>query len=454
MIAAHTNGRKAWADTTGGSSPATDSTSARRSAGRGPLRFIGVFTPHGCAHELWKPGPDFDLRYPGCTLAPFDAPDRFGRSFKDRLLVIDGLDLAAGIEVGTVGHDASRVILTGSGVNGKNPSVDQYLAFEKTLGADTPHTSITLAVGDDLTDLGKNISYSAGGSPVPKWIDPAQLFDELFGGPLTEQGRQELALLRARQRSVLDFVRGDLQRLSSIASARERTKLDQHHSALREIEKRLSPAVRNTVLPPRPDSALFPKIKSYGAGEPYFEVITKLHIDLLAQALSSDVTRFATLMLADLTRTGVYPDLPSDVHGDVAHTYWARTDSAPGKPETWQKLAVQNRHSYLQVARLMQRLDEADALDDTLILVQSDMGDPARHSSRNVPTLLAGGCGGRFAMGRLLDFRTSKGAELVPNNRLLVSVCQAFGVATERFGHSASAATVTGALDGLAITQG
>jgi hypothetical protein len=29
--------------------------SARPDSGSAPLRFIGVFMPHGCAYELWKP---------------------------------------------------------------------------------------------------------------------------------------------------------------------------------------------------------------------------------------------------------------------------------------------------------------------------------------------------------------------------------------------------------------
>ncbi len=60
-----------------------------------PLRFIGVYTPHGRAHELWQPREGFDISYDGASLAPL-AP------FKDKLLVVDGIDLTAGIAVGTV----------------------------------------------------------------------------------------------------------------------------------------------------------------------------------------------------------------------------------------------------------------------------------------------------------------------------------------------------------------
>jgi hypothetical protein len=112
-------------------------------------------------------------------------------------------------------------------------------------------------------------------------------------------------------------------------------------------------------------------------------------------------------------------------------------------------LAIQNRYSYTKVARLLSRLDEAGVLADTIVHVSGDMGDPARHSSRCVPTLLAGGCGGRFHMGRYVDLRRAGQKEGVPNNRLLVSIAQAFGVELSSFGHAADPRVITGRLDEL-----
>jgi hypothetical protein len=410
-----------------------------------PLRFVGVYTPHGCAYELYKPGPEFDIGYTQCTLAPFDDPGTFGKSYKERLLVLDHVDLSAGMEVGTVGHDAPRVILTGSGAHGKNASVDQYLAVEQGLGRSTPITSLVLGVGDARSDIGSNISYANGGTPVPKLIDPAEVFDELFGKPLTGQARAELEHERRNKRSVLDFLRTDLAELRQKSPASERTKLDQHEVALREIEKRLS-GVRPECQPPLERSRTkFPRLEAHGGGEVYFDQVTDVMVDLLARALACDLTRFSTLFLADLSRSKLYPELPDDIHGAVAHRYHARSDTNRGSPETWLKLALQNRHSYSKLARLLQRLDEAGVLDDTVIYASSDMGDPARHSSRHVPTLLLGGCGGHFKMGRYLELDPKKGT---PNNRVLVSICQAFGTDTLKFG-TGSSAVVSGRLEQL-----
>ena len=66
----------------------------------------------------------FDITYPNCSLQPFDDAATYGKSFKDRLLTIEGLDLASD------GHDAVASILTGSPLNNGTPSnssLDQFL---------------------------------------------------------------------------------------------------------------------------------------------------------------------------------------------------------------------------------------------------------------------------------------------------------------------------------------
>ncbi len=426
------------------------SAAAEPSGEGGPLRFVGVFMPHGVVREYSRPGADFDLRQPKCLLAPFDDPERFGRSFRDLVLPIEGIDLTAGIEVGTVGHDASRVILTGSGARGVNASVDQYLAVECGLGSETPVTSLVLGVGSDDTGLGFNLSYSKGGVPVPKFIDPAAVFDELFGKALTQEETRALSRRRELGKSVLDELRYETERLLTVAPASERHKLEQHHTALREVEKRLSPPERKCEPPARPDRSRFPALRASAGGEPYFDVITNLHLELVARAFACDLTRFVTLYLGDLTRTQLNLGLPADIHMDVAHRYEARRDGRPGNPSSWDALATQNRYTYGQIAGLMQKLDAAQVLEDTLILAQGDMGDTATHSSRNVPTLVAGGCGGHFQLGRFIDVREGNGlGQPVPNNRLLVSICQAFGVRVTSFGTSGNPDTVTGRFEPL-----
>jgi hypothetical protein len=224
-----------------------------------PLKFIGVYQPHGIAAEYYvrrkhDTETKFDLRYDHCPLRAFDDAPTYGRSFKNKILVIDGLDLGSNVN----GHDSAATILTGSAVNERKPqniSLDQYLAVERGLGVHTRVTSVALAVGDPDLNSEFCISYAAGGVPLNKIIDPVEAFDMLFRGVMVGDDPAAVAEARRQQRlgkSLLDFVQGDVKRLRARVAAPERVKLDQHLDALRDVEKQLeapSAATRNCALP-------------------------------------------------------------------------------------------------------------------------------------------------------------------------------------------------------------
>jgi len=246
----------------------------------------------------------------------------------------------------------------------------------------------------------------------------------------------------------------------------EAQKLDQHLDALRALEKKLQSASSSSAcaVPVRPNA--FPNLEQYNGGEPYFDAITDLHIDLLGLAMGCDITRFATLALNDLSYAGNPLGLPEDNHGGMAHTYSASPLGSSGHPvgsgdpETWKLLAKFNRYCYGKVARLLQRLDEAGILDSTLVYASSDMGNPAAHSTRNVPTVLAGGANGNIRMGRRLAYSldcplgtwcdpAGSDYQTMGNNRLLVSIAAAFGVEIDSYGDQAEPGLVAGPLPQL-----
>ena len=188
-------------------------------------------------------------------------------------------------------------------------------------------------------------------------------------------------------------------------AAVEQQKLQQHLDSIRDLEKQFDePTTGMTgsacTVPGKPNATTFPSIKRYNGGEPYFDVITNSFIDLLTQAFACDVTRFATFFMADLSYSGNPLGLNADNHGGVAHVYNGLSlgsdghPSTPGDATTWTALAKFNRYSYGKIALFMQKLAAAGVLDNVLIYASSDMGNPALHSTRNAPTLLAGGGGG------------------------------------------------------------
>jgi hypothetical protein len=445
----------AYAESAGGETP--------------PLKFLGVYQPHGICAEYFalrdgETTTRFDLTYEHCSLRAFDDAKTYGKSFKDQVVVIEGLDLLSNGNA----HDSAGTILTGSTISEGRPaslSLDQFLAVEHGLGDATPVTSVALAVGDPELTSGYGLSFGPGGHPLSKIIDPSETFDALFRGLVVGDdpaARREAERQRRRGKSVLDFVRGDVNRLRARLAAEEQTKLDQHLYSLRELEKQvvgMPGKVLHCGKVQAPPS--FAHVGRRDGGAAHFDAITDLQIDLLAQAVACDVTRFGTLFMADLPYAGNPLGLPADNHGAVAHVYAGRGSGTPGKPATWLPLAKLNAYHYGKVARLMSRLDQQGALGSTLIYVSSDMGDPAQHSTRNVPTVLAGGCNGKFKLGRRLRMPSDCPAKnphcssggpddaRVPNNKLLVSIAQAFGVRTNTFGAQADPKHAEGTLPGL-----
>ncbi|HET6146278.1 MAG TPA: DUF1552 domain-containing protein [Polyangia bacterium] len=466
-----------------------------------PLKLITISAPHGIAAEYWNrrgsDGPpitadglslqgtetetSFDITYPNCSLQPFDDAATYGKSFKDRLLTIEGLDLASD------GHDAVASILTGSPLNNGTPSnssLDQFLAVEQGLGASTRRSSVVLCVGDYGIHAGNTLSYSAGGVGVSKIISPYDAFDFLFSGfaPPSDTAGHAAAMRRnALGQSVIDYVRGDCTRLRTRLAPVEQQKMDQHLASLRDLEKSFSAmgSSGSCTVPTRPAAGTFPsdisRLQRFNGGEPTFDAVTTFFIDLLAQAFACDITRFGTLVMNDLPWDSEHNaptdslglGLPSEFHNLVAHRYsppnyqWQGKLDRTGDPTTWVPLSKYNKYVYGKIARLMQKLDGMGALDNVLIYATSEMGNPALHSSATVPTVLAGGKSVPFRFGRRLklspdcappndscsphDVKFASGA----NNHLLVSIAQAFGVQVNSFGKGSDPAFTTGPLPGL-----
>jgi uncharacterized protein DUF1552 len=438
-----------------------------------PLNLIVLYHPHGISAEYWAmqtgdTETSFNITYPGCSLQPLDDPATFGKSYKDKILVIEHLSHLS--EVG--GHNSAATITTGSKISNNSPlnsSIDQYLAHEKGLGANTAVSSLAVGVGVQDNDAGTSLTFGPGGNALPKIIDPMETFKTLFGSlaPTDPAAAVALARQNAIEKSILDFSAGQVMALQPKLGAAEKLKLDQHLTSIRELEKRLSATRAMSCQPPAaPDASKFPLLKRYNGGEPYFDAITDTQIDLVAQGIACGMTRFVTFFLADLSYAGNPLMLPQDNHAGVAHAYSATplgNDNHPnsGSVSTQQVLATLNKYYYGKLARLMQKLDALGALDSTLIYMTSDMGNPALHSTLNTPTVLAGGAGGKFRMGRRLrqnwqcpasDIWCAESApdfQATSNNHLLVSIAQAFGVDTNQFGTQSDPKNSTGPLSGL-----
>jgi hypothetical protein len=86
-------------------------------------------------------------------------------------------------------------------------------------------------------------------------------------------------------------------------------------------------------------------------------------------------------------------------------------------------------------------------LDNTQVLLCTELGDSNLHDHARVPFVLAGGAGGQLSTGRYLDYRgRGKDGGNETHTKLLVSMAQAMGVSVDSFGYTGHG---TGPLEGL-----
>lgn len=410
-----------------------------------PLRFIAIFTPHGMVPEFWRPqGTEtaFSLTYPNSMLAPLE-------KYKDKLLILDGLDFRVLYEYGTSGHEGGPVtFLTGSRMSKatgtelpESRSLDQAIA--EKIGGATRLRSLELLGWQEFPgqSVYNTISFNTGGTRRPLRRNPADTFNELFPPVNTTD---PLAAQRdlARKRSLLDFLVKDVTRLQKRLTGAEKQKLELHLQALRDMEQSISGAGAPVTCDKPPAPA--PLNASALGNLTRAPEIIKLQMDVIAQAVACDLTRVITMPLA--VPRMPWANLNISLHDDIAHKI-----GSVGNPVRLQLVTVQQWFCN-QIVYLMDRLasvkeGDGTALDNTIILWGNELGNPSDHASHGVPTILCGGAQGKFRMGRYLQLRPGKNPlqgwsgfgqkapNAVPHNKLLVSLAHAFGVEGETFGH-------------------
>lgn len=329
------------------------------------------------------------------------------------------------------GHPADICFLTAAPHPGSSSfrntlSLDQHIA--EHIGTLTRFPSLTLAVNTRV----RSLSWTGTGVAIPPEDKAAEVFRQLFLQGSADQVAAQVRRLDTG-RSILDTVAGQAKQIQRAATARDRERLDQYFTSVRDLEQRLQ-AARDWEQRPKPAVTAAPPIDPANPSA-YMEKVRVMY-DLARLAFETDSTRAITLMLDGVSTPALeLADTPiTDGYHNLSHH---------GKSEKKRSelKAIDQWHMRL-LAKLLTDLgavrEEGDSLlDRTAVLYGSNFGDANAHTCFNLPTILAGG---GFRHGQHLAFSTSNNYPL-PN--LFVSVLQRMGIETERFASS------TGTMRGL-----
>ena len=425
-----------------------------------PVRFLGLRSAHGSHRDLWIPrdatgnaplGTDVALSelnfdYPLSFMAPIEQSP-----LKNKLTVIDGLDAWVNNTLGNSwgGHFGAASIPTGGYAvrennNGRpsNESVDTFL-YNRLAAGEGPHLISASCMNTDGDRRG--MSFRADGSASAFTLDPGVLFQNVLSGAggVANGG----ADLRPAQRGVFDDVITEIRQLESSVSGSELAKLQSHLEAMLRLQEELEFSPNTECGGANPGD-----VPNYDATNPaHVEQRARLHAQVIAQSFACGTSRFAMLHLTEEATNpyfsvpsirALYPGESGEFHHPIVHEYWNdRTDDTRLKTifalcHQWQTQVVLST-----IAELDAVIDPMDPsgtktiLDNTIVYWFNEFGHGGHtEQGASQPTLIAGGGGGRFKMGRYLRLRDVSGnyaspsdSIVIPHNRLLTSICHAMG---------------------------
>ncbi|MSU23251.1 MAG: DUF1552 domain-containing protein [Opitutus sp.] len=331
------------------------------------------------------------------------------------------------------GHPADNCFLTaaphpGSGGFRNTISLDQYMA--ERIGHLTRFPSLTLGV--NVQQGQRSLSWTGSGVLIPCEEKGAAVFQRLFLQGTPAEVEAQLRKLD-RGQSILDAVAGQAKDLSRNVTARDRDRLDQYFTSVRDLEQRLQMS-RDWERKPKPVVAV-PVPLDPASPKEYMDKV-KLMYDMARLAFETDSTRSISLLLDSVNS-------PAIEFGDTKLSDGYHNMSHHGKSEAKlnQLKAVDEWHMKL-LADLFRDLkavreDGESLFDRTMVLYGSNLGNANTHVTTNLPTLFAGG---GFRHGQHLAFNPEYNYPL-PN--LFVSMLQRLGLETDKF------ATSTGTMRGL-----
>ena len=377
-------------------------------------RFVGVSLYLGLHQPYWKPendGPDY-------TPSPYLKPLQ---DIRNDFTVISGTSHPRV----TGGHTAESSIWSAcpnqrNGSSRNTISLDQLMA--KHCGHETRFPSLVLNTGGESSP-----SYTENGAMIPAERNPVKVFTKLFVNDSAQEQQRQAELIR-RGRSIMDVIGSEAKTLQRELGYGDREKLDNWFTSVRELERRLE-ANEDWIYRSKPTVKAKPpaNIPRNNAVE-----VERAMLDVIFLALQTDSTRFITLHLTDNQVSGL-EGVDESYHGLSHH----------GRDEDkLDQLAIVEQGVINAWADLIRQLKaseqgEHNLLDETMLMLTSNLGNASSHDNRNLPALFAGG---GFKHGRHLAFDQKRNYPL-PN--LYLNALHQLGLQEESF------ATSTGTMNGL-----
>jgi hypothetical protein len=249
---------------------------------------------------------------------------------------------------------------------------------------------------------------------------PRIVFESLFGegGSLAERR----AALK-KKASLLDSFNDDIRKLERNLGAGDRARVSQYLDSVREVERRIQKAEKDTADHPMRDLD-----RPVGVPAAYAEH-ARLMFDLQVLALQGDVTRIITFQLARETSNRTYPEIGvPDPHHPLSHH-----GNDPAKIARMAKINAFHVSLFAEFLQKLKATPEGNGtlLDHSLFLYGSGIGNPNVHDHTNLPIIVAGGSATGMKGNRHIKY-----AKPTPLANLHLTLLDKAGVRLDKFADS------------------
>jgi len=401
-----------------------------------PKRFLAVYTPGGTVRR----GSIGDRYTPtgtetAFTLSPILAPLE---PVKSSVIVVDGLHLKCGdqsmfnveqLQGGMTGW-LTGLVQPGAGNWVKGPSIDQVLAPRLSAGKPLPSLPMAVRWGTGkshgkVTALDTCTFEGADPfRPIMPRLDPVDIWKTLFNTPAPTGN--------AWDKSILDAVDKRYTRLAQRLGAADRQRLEAHLERIRDLEKRVGSVAGACAAPTLVDTSDYNPTSGLNSADDgsitdlrtdaAIPKVGKLLMDMMVMALACDLTAVGFLQWCDSDAKYTAPWL------NLPQTHYFYENGGGYRPAELERLYTwyTAQHAYL-----LQQLAGVDMgghslLAETVVFFGTEVENPADHTKRNMPFLLAGG---GLRTGRWIRYPGD-----TPHNNLLVSLLNLFGDPRTTFG--------------------
>jgi hypothetical protein len=450
-------GRRAFLGGTAGALiglPFLESLAPRKAVGApgaAPKRFLGYWYPNGYYMLDWRPtgtgtnftfgpnmGPGNRVWNDGLGTFPTTEDGPGLDSIKDQILIISGLvntsqpkGVPGDHSGGTGSFMTNRSVSMAVSAKMGGPSIDYTIS--KAIGQTTKKPY--LAMGGEQAraagvfcdsgfscSVGDHISFDDTGSPLTRFDNPGQIFDQLFmglstGGTTPSQADLMAAARRKQDASILDLVTAEATSLKTKLSRQDTPRLDEYLTSVREVERRIN-AIQTTggapmCAPPTRQAT------AYNLANPRQNI--DIAHELMALALQCDATRVMSFQWGNSTSNRPHNMIgASGGHHDLTHhgTNMQMINKVQRIDYWWFRRFT----AFLTRLKNMPDVDGRSVLDNTLVFQGTDVSDGAKHNHDDMPVILAGGAAG-FTMGRHIMTDGTHGF-----GELFMAIAKGFGI--------------------------